>query len=964
MQVNLFSTIKETIISLFKSRLIILILFFTILSTVLIHRVFVLQIVKGEDYLKNYTMSIERTVEVTGTRGNIYDRNGELLAGNRLAYSIEIEDNGSYESIDQKNMLINETINTVIDMIESNGDSAIIDFGIFINEEDEYEFQYGEGTRRNRFLADIYGHAKIEDLKPEEASSSAQDIIDHMCAGERKKGDYGFGIDQESHSKERVLQLISVRYGMQLNSFKKYYTTKIASDVSAETVAVVKENMYNLQGISVGEESLREYYYPEYFASIIGYTGKISQDEYDALTEEQKEVYSRTDIVGKAGIEQVMDEYLQGKKGEITMYVNNVGKILEVVDMKEAQAGNDVYLTLDKELQITAYELIEEKLAAIILNKLVPTLDYDRNSVTESSNVAIPIGDVYYSFIGNDIIDIDAFAETDATDMEKRVYEAFTGRQKRAIERVIADLQSPNAPAYKNLSKEMQAYMYYFTSELLTNTTGILMKDKIDVYDEVYTAWKNEEINLYTYLNHAIAENWVDTSIVQEHIAYEGNYSDSTELYQGILSYLEEYLLTDSSFEKLVYRYMIKDGSLTGSQICILLYDQGILEFDETLYNRLISGYSAYDFMRQRINDLDITPGMLGVEPSTGSYVMTEVASGNTLVCVSYPGYDNNRLANSMDVGYYNQVYVNASQPFYNKATQELTAPGSTFKPLSSITALTEGIVTEGTYFSCSGPFTKISPSPKCWISPGAHGSLNVVGGIQNSCNLYFYNVGFNLGLTGDGTYSSEQGVARIQKYAEMFGLGQTSGLEISEMEPHISDEDAVRSAIGQGTHIYTTSQIARYMTAVANRGIVYDLTLLDKVVTKDNKVIQDFNAEIINEVEEVNQHTYDLVRTGMENMVNNNSRFKVVKDAGLQIAGKTGTAQQSKTHPDHVLFAGFAPSTNSEIAFCTRIANGYNSGYTAEIGRDMVLKYFNLADDSELILGTAGVLGTASQGD
>ena len=960
----MFNTIKESIVSLFKSRLIVLIIFFCILFSVLIHRVFVLQIVKGEDYLKNYKMSIERTVELTATRGNIYDRDGELLAGNRLAYSVEIEDNGSYEDTDQKNQLINETISTVIDMIEKNGDTTVSDFGIVINDEGEYEFLHAEGTRRQRFLADVYGKTKITDLSPQQTVSTPQDIIDFMCAGKRKDGSVGFGIDQENLEKERVLQLITVRYGMHLNSFKRFYTTTIASDVSAETVAVIKENMYNLQGVSIGEQSLREYYYPEYFASIIGYTGKISQDEYDALTEEQKKTYDLTDVVGKSGIEQVMDEYLQGEKGEITMYVNTVGKILETVSVTEPKAGNDVYLTLDKDLQITAYKLLEEKLAGIILRKLSPTLNYDRNSVTESSNVVVPIGDVYYAFIGNEILDIDAFAEEDATYTEKAVYNAFSARHQQAIRNIIANLNSPSSPAYKNLSKEMQAYMYYFTSDLLTNKTGILVKDRINVYDEVYTAWKNEEINLYEYLNHAIAQNWVDTTIVQEFIETEGNYSDSTELYQGILNYLEDYLQTDKDFEKLIYRYMIRDGSIKGNQICILLYDQGILKDDESMYNRLVSGYSAYDFMRQKIEKLEITPGMLGVEPSTGSYVMTEVNTGNTLVCVSYPGYDNNRLANTMDVAYYNQVYVNSSKPFYNKATQELTAPGSTYKPLSSITALTEGIVTESTQFLCDGPFMKISPNPKCWISPRGHGSLNVVGGIENSCNLFFYNVGFNMGLTSDGTYSSAQGIETIQKYAAMYGLGETSGLEISEMSPHISDEDAVRSAIGQGTHIYTTSQIARYMTAVANRGTVYDITLLDKVLTKEGDMIVDRNADIINQITEVNAHTYDLVTQGMEAMVNSNTRFDGIKAAGLQVAGKTGTAQQSKTHADHVLFAGFAPSRDPEIAYCARIANGYNSGYTAEIGRDMILKYFGLADDSQLIYGKAGVLGSESHSD
>ena len=227
MLVNLFNTIKESFISLFKSRLVILILFFCFLSGILIHRVFVLQIVKGEDYLENYTMSIEREVVLTGTRGNIYDRDGELLAGNRLAYSIEIEDNGSYEDTEQKNMLINETINTVIDMLESNGDSIVSDFGIVINEQGEYEFLYAEGSRKLRFLADIYGRKTIDDLLEDEVVSTPDDVMNFLCAKERGKGSYGFGIDQENLSKERVLQLVTIRYGMHLNSFKKYYTTTI-----------------------------------------------------------------------------------------------------------------------------------------------------------------------------------------------------------------------------------------------------------------------------------------------------------------------------------------------------------------------------------------------------------------------------------------------------------------------------------------------------------------------------------------------------------------------------------------------------------------------------------------------------------------------------------------------------------------------------------------------------------------
>ena len=398
MQVNLFNSIKEYIADIFKSRLIVLILVFCTLFFIIIQRLFTLQIVEGEDYLENYTLKIRKPIEVQGTRGNIYDRNGEILATNRLAYSVQIEDNGSYEDNEQKNKLINETINRVIDIVESHGDQVVNDFGIVL-ENDQYQFLYAEGTRRLRFLADIYGHATIEKLSEKEKNSTPDDVMEFLCANKRKTStgtSYGFGIDQNKYSKPRVLQLVTIRYGMHLNSYKKYIPVTISSDVSDETMAEIMETLYDLQGISIGEESLREYPDSKYFASIMGYTGKISQEEYDALSKKQQKEYAITDIVGKAGIEQLMDEYLQGEKGEEIVYVNNVGKVIESEVIKEPKAGNDVYLTIDKELQITAYKLIEEKLAGIILRKMSNTLDYTRNPEGNASDVIVPIGDISY----------------------------------------------------------------------------------------------------------------------------------------------------------------------------------------------------------------------------------------------------------------------------------------------------------------------------------------------------------------------------------------------------------------------------------------------------------------------------------------------------------------------------------------------------------------------------------------
>ena len=148
---------------------------------------------------------------------------------------------------------------------------------------------------------------------------------------------------------------------MSENSYQKYIATTIATDVSDETVAYVSENATSLQGMAISEDTVRKYVDSEYFSHIIGYTGKISEDEYNSLSA-SSDNYTKTDVVGKSGIEQVMDLQLQGTKGYETVYVDNLGKVVETTDTTNPSAGNDVYLSIDKNLQEAVYDLLEQEI--------------------------------------------------------------------------------------------------------------------------------------------------------------------------------------------------------------------------------------------------------------------------------------------------------------------------------------------------------------------------------------------------------------------------------------------------------------------------------------------------------------------------------------------------------------------------------------------------------------------------
>ena len=203
--------------------------------------------------------------------------------------------------------------------------------------------------------------------------------------------------------------------------------------------------------------------------------------------------------------------------------------------------------------------------------------------------------------------------------------------------------------------------------------------------------------------------------------------------------------------------------------------------------------------------------------------------------------------------------------------------------------------------------------------------------------------------MDGD-TYSSDVGLEKLAKYADLYGLSEKTGIEIAESEPQVSDMDSVRSAIGQGTNSYTTVGLARYITAVANSGTCYNLTLIDKTTDSNGNLLEEYNAEIRNVIDMPLSY-WNAIHLGMRQVVEDKSYYA---NLGVQVAGKTGTAQESKSKPNHSLFVCYAPYEKPEIAVATRIANGYTSSYAAQITKEALAYYFDLRDEDDIISGTA----------
>ena len=915
---------------------------------ILVCRIYYLQILHGTEYLEDYTMSILKEKSIAATRGSIYDRNGNLLAYDELSYDVDFEDTGEYTT----DSVMNSKVYEIIKIVEKCGDE--LETSLYLEFDDEGNIDYTvSGTTLSRFKADVYGESKIDDLGYnsklgyDEATATAEQLFKYLCD---KYTIYltsykdSYTIKDESsvtfYSDEDALKILNVRYAMSTNAYQKYIETTVASNVSEETVAMIEENSDDIAGVEINESTVRVYNNSKYFAHIIGYTGTISDEEYEELSEERDD-YSLTDMVGKSGIEEYMETTLQGVKGSMELYVDNVGTVVDIASVTDSQAGNDVYLTIDMDLQIAVYDLLEQELASILYSKIKNVSSFNSSNVSSSSDIIIPITDVYFALINNSVIDIEAFADDDAGDTEKAVYKKYLTREETVINKLSKQLSSSDATIYNDLTDEMQDYENYIMSYLYDES--IVDKSAIDTSSDEYTAWKDGECSLKEYLEYLISCNNIDTT----QVTLDEKYADMSELYNALIDYIKDEMLTDTDFHKLIYQYMISDGDLSGKQVCLILYEQGVLEDSGSEAANLKSGsISAYDFIKSKIKNLEITPAQLALDPCNASSVIVDPNSGEVLACVTYPGYDNNKLANSVDATYYASLTNDLSYPLLNYATQQKTAPGSTFKPLTATAALTEGLITAGEKITDLGVFDKVALSPKCWIYPSStHGSINVSQAIRDSCNYFFYECGYRM-ATSEGSYDDDTGLEILEKYAEMYGLNTTTGIEIPESEPEISDSDAVRSAIGQGTNNYTTTQIARYIATVANSGICYNLSLISKVTDSDGNILSQFESEVYNELDSVSDSTWNAIHSGMKMVVDNLDSFD---DIDIEVAGKTGTAQEKKTRANHALFVCYAPYDSPTVAIATRIPYGYSSGNAAEATSHIIEYFFNL-DDLESI--------------
>ena len=964
--------IRENIVEFIEqNRILILLIFCFFLFLILVARLFVLQIVEGEEHMQNFTYKIQKTVVKNGIRGNIYDCNGKKIAYNKLTYSLTFQNDTAFATLAKQNdtnenIEKNKVIYKVIKILESNGDNITSSFPIKRVGKGKFEFTI-EGSELTTFKKNAYGiGSDTSELTKEQLAArekqlnaTAKDMFEFFKNGTGATGVGKMFDITDDYSEEDALKIMAVRYNVYLSRFSQYVKVTIATGISKKSIAAIEENADNLVGINITEDTIRVYNNAEAVAHVVGYTGLASDSDLETLNKNKNQqdldYYTTSDVVGKDGIEKLYESQLHGKSGSETLLVDKIGKILERTDKKEPKSGNDITLSIDSDLQAYCYDLIESKLAGIILSKMTQSDD----SGKKSDNKRIPIKEIYNSLIQNKVIDMSKIGEDDSTSYEKSVYKKLTQYKKKKTTTLKNDLLN-STTAFKDISDEKQAYAKYVYSLLSQNK--ILKTSSIDTKDKVYQKWKSEKISLGEFLRYSINKEWVDTSSFK----IKSSYYNTNQIYEALVKYVVDILGEDTNFDTLICEYMIKSGELSGKTVCRLLYEQEVLiaKEDKQDYQALLSGgLSPYSFIRKKVANCEITPGQLGLDPCSGAIIITDVKTGKIKTLVSYPSYDANRLANGLDSEYYSKLVSNESRPLYNQALYHSTAPGSTFKPMVALAALNEGVISSNTTIRCGGIFTKITPAAKCWAYPNSHGLESVSKAITDSCNVFFYETGYRMGMTQNGRVSDTKGLKILSKYATILGLNKKSGIELSETTPHVSDDQLVRSAIGQGTNSFAPVQIANYATTIANSGTVFDLSLMQKITNSKGKTVKTFKTKKKSTVKLKNNSYWDLIHKGMYGVVYDGHKAIFSSLKNVKIAGKTGTAQEDKTRPNHALFISYGPYKNPEIAVTVVLPFAYTSSNACNVAKDVYAYYFGTDKEKASLGKNVKKAGSAASG-
>lgn len=347
------------------------------------------------------------------------------------------------------------------------------------------------------------------------------------------------------------------------------------------------------------------------------------------------------------------------------------------------------------------------------------------------------------------------------------------------------------------------------------------------------------------------------------------------------------------------------------------------------------------------------------IKPSAGAIVTMNVKTGEVLSMASYPYFEPSSWdGGKIDIETWNKYNKDENRPLINRAIGSAYAPGSTFKMVTAVSALQTGNVTTSERINDTGVYPR-GHNPVCWIYTSrhiGHGYLNITQAIQRSCNYFFYEMGYRIGIE------------TLNKYVKLFGLGSKTGIELTgEVSGTIASRELTASkgevwttgftlsaAIGQGDNNFTPIQMAKYLSILVNKGKQINPTIIKAVINPDGteEKMADIKQTANNKTNFEGNNNEDIVidegnlkaiLEGMKDVTSEagGTAYAVFRDFDIPIGGKTGSAQIGNS--TNAWFVGFAPFDNPEIAVACIIEDGGSGSIACYPARDVIAKYFGM---------------------
>lgn len=461
--------------------------------------------------------------------------------------------------------------------------------------------------------------------------------------------------------------------------------------------------------------------------------------------------------------------------------------------------------------------------------------------------------------------------------------------------------------------------------------------------DEVLRFLEKQESFPGIALEQSVRRQYEESAIFSHVIGYEGKMTaNELEQYpnyalndsvgrQGLERSYEKYLRGTSGAKRLevdafgrVQKEIASLDPLPGNDL--------VLSIDADLQKKL------FDAMSQELEKSNL---------KSGAAVAMNPQNGEVLALVSFPAFDNNVFSGGVGKDEYARIMQNPDRPLFNRVVSGMYPPGSTIKPIIATAALSEGVISEDKQIESRGGISIGNFTFGDWK---VHGFTDVRHAIAVSSDVYFYSVG---GGYGD---VPGLGMTRMKKYNELFGLGEKTGIDIpSEASGFIPDEewkkntvkerwyvgDSYHAAIGQGFVTATPIQMAAAICAVANGGTLYQPKIVSQIIDASGHSIN--FPPVVKRKDFVSAHTLQVVREGMRLTVTEGTA-KQLNDIGVEVAGKTGTAQFGTEEKTHGWFESFAPYNDPQIVLVVMMEGQYKEDeYNAvPVSREVLKWYFD----------------------